>query len=84
MSLTDKIVYDAITILEDGQLQLRRARVILDTDGSEIARQFHRQVLAPGDDVSTLPTRIRDICRLLWTPQVVAAYKAAQSSRVSV
>ena len=82
MAITDKIVYDSITILEDGQIQLRRSRVILDNDGvTEINRAFHRTVLEPGQDVSTLPVRVRQICNFIWTPQVIADYAAAKAAR---
>ena len=76
--ITEKTVYDAITILEDGQIQLRRARVILDSDGTEISRQFHRQVLEPGQNVTMFPSRIQAVCQTLWTPQVIADYQAAK------
>ena len=76
MALTHRTIYDNITILEDGQIQLRRARVILDDDGvTEISRQFHRQVLEPGHDVTQFEQRVRDVCALIWTPAVVAAYR---------
>ena len=77
MVITDRIVYDMMTILEDGQVQLRRARVIMD-DGTEIHRQFHRQVLEPGQDVTMFPSRVQAVCQTLWTPQVIADYQAAK------
>ena len=80
--LTERVSYDAITILEDGQIQLRRARVVLDTDGvTEIARTFHREVIEPGQSVATLPPRVRDICGAVWTPAVVATYAAQKAAR---
>ena len=76
--LTEQIVNSAITILEDGQLQIRRSRRIFD-DGVQIAEQYHRHVVAPGDDVSGEDPRVRAVATLLHTPAVIAAYKAAQA-----
>lgn len=79
MALLDKTVYDSITILEDGQIQLRRSRVIIDNDGvSEISRTYFRQVLEPGQDVTGFPPKVRGLCGFVWTPQVIADYQAAK------
>lgn len=83
MALSERIAYDSLTILEDGQIQVRRARVILDTDGSEITRNFFRKVLEPGQDVSTFPVRVQAICTHIWTPQVVTDYLAAKAARAA-
>ncbi|MFH0982652.1 MAG: hypothetical protein V2A79_14100 [Planctomycetota bacterium] len=90
--LTERTVYDQITILEDGQIQLRRARVILD-GGVEIHRAYHRQVLEPGQDVSTLSTddkgtvdlakRVQDVCAAVWSPEVVSVFKKKKAESQS-
>lgn len=83
MPITERTTYDSITILEDGRMEIRRARVIVDNDGvTEINRGFHRTVLEPGQDVSALPARLRNLCACVWTPAVVTAYatwKATQT-----
>jgi hypothetical protein len=42
--------------------------------GSEIVSQY---TLVPGDSLEGQPTEIVNIATALWTPAVVAAYKAA-------
>ena len=42
--------------------------------GSEITSQY---TLNPGDDLTGQPTEVVNIANALWTPAVVAAYKAA-------
>ena len=42
--------------------------------GSEITSQY---TLVPGDDLTGQPTEVVNIATALWTPAVVAAYKAA-------
>lgn len=82
MAITDKIVYDAITILEDGQLLLRRCRIIIDDDGvTEVNRTFFRSVLEPGQDTTVFPARIRMLANFVWTPAIIAAYQAAKLAR---
>ena len=80
MALSDRVAYDSITILEDGVMHVRRARIILD-DGAEVTRQYFRTVLEPGQDVSTYPTRIRNLCAFIWTPAVVSAYLAWKATQ---
>lgn len=82
MALSEKTEYDAITILLDGQLQVRRSRIVVDNDGTtEIARTYFRTVLEPGQDVTTYPARVKALCNFVWTPQVIAAYQAAKAAR---
>ena len=78
--LTEKTVYDQITILEDGQIQLRRSRVILD-DGTELNRVYYREVIVPGQDVSGYPARVQDVAAVVWTPEVVAEFEAASKAK---
>lgn len=81
MPLSERFEHDQLTVLLDGQIQARLARVILDNDGSELTRTFHRQVLEPGQDVSAFPLRVRQLCAFLWTPEVVSAYAVAKAAR---
>lgn len=84
MALTERTDYDAITILLDGQMQVRRSRIVVDNDGvTEVARNYFRIVLEPGQDVTAYPARVRALCGFVWTPAVVAAYQAAKAARVT-
>ena len=78
--LTEREVIDRIEVLEDGQLQIRRALVI-ERDGVEIARQFHRVVLEPGSAGTSLPARVRAVATAVWTPEVVEAYRQNKANR---
>ena len=78
--LTEQTVISAITILEDGQLQIRRSRRVFDGP-TMIAEQYHRHVLAPGDETTTEDARVRQVATLLWTPEVVAEYQRQKQLR---
>lgn len=76
--LTEQTLISAITILEDCQLQIRRSRRVFD--GTEmIAEQYHRHVLAPGDNTTLEDARVQAVASLLWTPTVIQAYRDAQA-----
>jgi hypothetical protein len=79
--ITERTTIDNITILEDGQMQVRRADIV-ERDGVEIARNFHRHVLSPGQDVSAEDERVRMIADVIHTPVVIAAFiEAADRAR---
>jgi hypothetical protein len=68
---------DLIEIVENSCIQVRTKTAILE-DGVEISGKFSRYVVAPGDDYSAEDSRVKAICAAMHTPQVIAAYKAAQ------
>lgn len=57
-------------------LQCRTA-LITEKDGVEVGRTYHRHVCCPGDDVSGECEQIKSIAAALWTPELIAAYKAS-------
>ena len=79
MSLEKIIVADQIEIVENGCVQVRTATKILD-DSKEINRTFHRHVIAPGDDYSVEDAKVQAVCAAIHTPEVIAAYIAAQEA----
>ena len=74
-----------IEVLEDGQMQVRKATRVYrdDTDdgidnGVEISKTYHRHVLSPGADVTEEVKRVKDISKAVWTDDVVEKYKDKQ------
>jgi len=80
MALNKTIVVDKIEVLEMGQVQVRTATVV-DEDGTELSRTFHRHVLMPGDDTSGEAQRVQDITTATWTAEVVSDWEAFVASR---
>ena len=73
MALSDQTRW-YIGINDDGALEIRRTRVIMD--GAEaVAEKHFRYVLEPGQDVSDQPAKIKQIAQVVWTPQVVTAWR---------
>lgn len=79
MALEKKVVVDLIETLENGMVQVRTKTAILE-DGNEISSKFHRHVVAPGDDYSQEDAKVQAICAAVHTPEVIAAYQAAQEA----
>ena len=79
--MLEKIVsVDLIEVVENGTLQVRTKTAILE-DGKQISGTFHRHVIAPGADVSAEDAKVQAIAASIHTPEVIAAYVAAQNER---
>jgi hypothetical protein len=78
MAISDQFKF-FIGVLEDGQIEYRKTRVL--TDGPDVFEKHFRQVLEPGQDVTSFPAKLRQICAVVWTPAVIAAYLAAKAAR---
>lgn len=78
MALSEVKVIDKIEVVENGTIQIREVTRIMK-DGSEVAHSYHRWAFAPGSDVSEMPANVQAICQVAWTPEVIAAYEAAQA-----
>jgi hypothetical protein len=83
MALTKEVVIDKIEVLENGTLQIRQATRVLE-DGTVLSTSYHRHCLSPGDDLSGEDARVSAVATSTWTPEVVAAYKAAQAPAAPV
>ena len=59
-------------------IQCRRADII-EKDGVEVGRTYHRHVRCPGEDVSEDCSELQAVATALWTPEVIAAYQTSLS-----
>jgi hypothetical protein len=58
-------------------IQCRRADII-EKDGKEVGKTYHRHVRTPGEDVSDDCEELQAVATALWTPEVIAAYEASK------
>ena len=79
MSLEKVVSVDLIEVVENGCIQVRTKTAIME-DGKQISGNFHRHVVAPGDDYSAEDARVKAICKATHTAAVVTAYKAAAAT----
>ena len=86
MALTEKFENDKIEVVGTFKVvQVRRADIV-EKDGVEIARSFHRHALVCGSlnesdelvdtDISGEDADVQAICNAVWTQSVKDAYKA--------
>jgi hypothetical protein len=79
MAITKQKVVDQITVVENGIVQYREATRIIE-DGVQLTQTYHRTSLTPGQDLTGQPERVVAIAEAAWTPEVIAAYEAAQEN----
>jgi hypothetical protein len=81
MAITKQTVVDQITVCENGIVLYREATRIIE-DGKVLTQTYHRSSLTPGQDLTGQPTNVVAICNTAWTPEVIAAYQAAQAANL--
>lgn len=79
MALIEKTIIDKIELVENNSIQVRTANII-EKNGTEITRTFHRHVKHPGDDVTNEDPKVQAIANAIWTEEVIAAYQLSQTA----
>ena len=79
MALTEKTIIDKIELIENNSIQVRTATVI-EKDGTELTRTFHRHVVAPGADITNEDPKVQAIANAIWTEEIIAAYSTSIAS----
>jgi len=74
MALIEKKIIDKIEVIENNSIQVRTATII-EKDGIEIAKTYHRHVVAPIDNITNEDSRVKAIANAIWTEEVIAKYK---------
>jgi hypothetical protein len=78
MALTKTTTNDKIEVINHGDwssVQVRTATII-NEDGTEISRTFHRHVVMPNADLSAEDADVAAICTPVFSDAVKAAYAA--------
>jgi len=79
MALTERTEEDKIEVVGLYKTIQVRTATVVERDGVELTRAFHRKVLAPDADVSGESAEVRGIADAVWTQEIKDAY-AAQCS----
>jgi hypothetical protein len=83
MAITKRIEVDKLEVVGiHRHVQVRTATVI-EEDGVELSRSFHRHVVAPTDDYSGETDEVKAVCEAVFTAEVVEAYELSQSAQVN-
>lgn len=82
MAITKTTAIDKIEIVgEYKHIQVREASIIQE-DGVELTRSFHRYVLAPGSNLEGQPQEVVSIANAVWTQEIIDAYNASLEAYV--
>lgn len=71
----EKIIkVDSIEIIGDYKIiQYRIATIVLE-DNKQISKTFHRNTIAPNDDLQEIPKEVKDIAMFVWTDDIKSLY----------
>ena len=79
MALEKVVSQDKIEIVgEFKAVQVRTCTKVME-DGVELSSGYHRHVISAGDDYSTESAEVQAICAAVHTPEIIAAFEAAQA-----
>jgi len=76
MAFTERQEHKIEIIPPYSVLQCRRADIV-EKDGVEVGRQYHRHVKVPGEDMTNECAEMQAVATALWTPEVITAYQAS-------
>ena len=79
MALTERQEVDKIEIVGPYRAVQVRTATVIERDGEELTRSYHRHVVQAGDDYSNETVEVQAICAAVHTPEIIAAYQAAQA-----
>lgn len=82
MALTERTEEDKIEIVGPYKTVQVRTATIIERDGEEISRSFHRHVIPAGVDYSNESAEVQAICAALHTVEVIAAKQAADAEEL--
>ena len=77
MALTERTEEDKIEIIGALKNVQVRTATIIERDGVEISRSFHRHVVNPGDDTTNESAEVQAICAAVHTDEIITAYEAS-------
>ena len=80
MALTERTEEDKIEIVGSFKSVQVRTATVIERDGVEISRTFHRHVVYPGANTTNESAEVQAICAVVHTDEVITAYEASLAS----
>jgi hypothetical protein len=75
-NFTESVEYKLEIIPPHSIIQCREASIV-EKDGVEVGRSYHRHNVLPGGDLTNECEEVKKVAAALWTPAVIAAYEEA-------
>ncbi len=79
--ITKELIEDKIEILGKFKSVQVRTATVINEDGVELNRSYHRRVINCLNDISGESTEVQAICNAVWTDEVKTAYQAHLDSQ---
>jgi hypothetical protein len=76
MALTERTEADKIEIVGPFRAVQVRTATVIERDGEELTRSFHRHVIQAGEDYSAEDAEVQAVCSAVHTAELIAAYQA--------
>jgi hypothetical protein len=80
MALTERQEVDKIEVVGQFRAAQIRTATVIERDGEEISRSYHRHIIQPGTDYSGEVAEVQAVCAAVHTEEVIAAYQAYMTS----
>ena len=80
MSLTKRNEVGSIEVVPGGHIQVRMDTVV-EEDGVELSRSYHRHVCHPDSDMTQEEKQVQDIAAIIHTDEIKAAWEKFKSER---
>ena len=74
MAITKRTEEDKIEVVGPHKMIQVRTATVIEEDGVELSRSFHRHMVAPDDDISGESAEVQAICNAVHTDAVKSAY----------
>ena len=82
MALTEITKVDQIEVVGDYTIQVRTVTII-EKDGVEISKSFHRHIVSTGDDVTNEDPKVQAIANAIWTEEMILQYRESLNDSIS-
>jgi len=83
MALTERTEADKIEIVGPFRAVQVRTATIIERDGEEVTRTYHRHVIQAGDDYSAEDAEVQAVCSAVHTAELIVAYQAHLASQAN-
>tara|TARA_R110000824_G_scaffold350915_2_gene537845 strand:+ start:1143 stop:1397 length:255 start_codon:yes stop_codon:yes gene_type:complete len=80
MALTKETIIDKLEVVGPHKIIGLREATVVSEDGVELARNFHRRVINPDEDISNETDEVKSVTNVVWTDEIKsswASYKEA-------
>ena len=75
MAITKRTEQDKIEVVGEFKMIQVRTATVIEEDGVELSRSFHRHTVAPDSDISSESAEVKGIASTVHTDTVKAAWK---------